>query len=62
MALPDGKYVHLFVPTGSVELEGSGVLQEGDAARVVAAGARRVTALANSEVLAWEMDRSLDER
>jgi len=53
--LPDGKYVHLFVPTGSVELEGSGVLQEGDAARMV-------TALANSEVLAWEMDRSLDER
>ncbi len=60
--LPDGKYVHLFVPAGSVELEGVGTLHEGDAVRVVAAGARRVTALANSEVLAWEMDRSLDER
>ena len=39
--VPDAPYVHLFVPVGSVDLEAAGVLEEGDAVRLTAAGARR---------------------
>jgi hypothetical protein len=53
--LPDAPYVHLFVPVGSVELEGAGVLAEGDAVRLTAAGARRLTAVTPAEILVWEM-------
>jgi quercetin 2,3-dioxygenase len=55
VTLPDAPYVHLFVPVGSVELEGAGVLDEGDAVRLTAAGARRVTAVTAAEILVWEM-------
>ncbi|HVW80858.1 MAG TPA: pirin family protein [Mycobacteriales bacterium] len=53
--IPDAPYVHLFVPVGSVELEAAGVLGEGDAARLTAAGQRRVTAVDAAEILVWEM-------
>ncbi|HEX3706902.1 MAG TPA: pirin family protein [Mycobacteriales bacterium] len=55
VTLPDAPYVHLFVPVGSIELEGAGVLDEGDAVRLTAAGARRVTAVSAAEILVWEM-------
>jgi redox-sensitive bicupin YhaK (pirin superfamily) len=53
--VPDAPYVHLFVPVGSVELEAAGPLAEGDAVRLTAAGARRVTAVTPAEILVWEM-------
>ena len=53
--VPDAPYVHLFVPVGSVDLEGAGVLEEGDAVRLTAAGARRLTAVTPAEILVWEM-------
>ena len=57
--LPDAPYVHLYVARGSVSVEGTTTLSAGDAARLSAAGARRVTALADSELLAWEMHADL---
>ena len=56
--VPDAPYVHLFVPIGSVELEGAGELTEGDAVRLTAAGSRRVVAVSPAEVLVWEMHAS----
>jgi redox-sensitive bicupin YhaK (pirin superfamily) len=61
VALPEAPYLHLFVPRGSVELEGAGALAEGDAARFTATGGQRVTAVDSgepAEVLVWEMHAS----
>jgi redox-sensitive bicupin YhaK (pirin superfamily) len=56
VAIPSAPYVHLFVPVGSVEVEGAGTLGAGDAARITAADGRRVTAGPDgAEVLVWEM-------
>jgi len=53
--LPEAPYLHLFLPRGTVELEGAGVLHEGDAVRFTATGGQRVTALEPAEILVWEM-------
>jgi hypothetical protein len=53
--LPDAPFLHLFVPRGSVELEGAGRLETGDAVRFTATGGQRVTAAETAEVLVWEM-------
>ncbi|MFN3602210.1 MAG: pirin family protein [Dietzia sp.] len=54
--LPEAPYLHLYVPVGSVDLEGQGVLATGDAARLTATGGRRVTAgVDGAEILVWEM-------
>jgi redox-sensitive bicupin YhaK (pirin superfamily) len=59
VALPEARFVHLYVARGAVELEGAGRLGTGDAARVTAAGGQRVTAVDGpAEVLAWEMHAS----
>ena len=56
VTLPDAPYLHLYVPMGSVALEGEGVLDTGDAARITASGGRTVTAgRAGAEILVWEM-------
>lgn len=57
--LPEAPYLHLFVPRGSVELEGAGRLDAGDAVRFTATGGYRLTALAPAEVLVWEMHAGL---
>ena len=57
--LPEAPYLHVFVTRGTVELEGVGALGPGDAARLTAAGGRRVTAAEPAEVLAWEMHAAL---
>jgi quercetin 2,3-dioxygenase len=57
--LPDAPYVHLFVPRGSVELEGTGTLGTGDAVRFTATGGQRITASEDAEVLVWEMHAGL---
>ncbi len=54
--LPAAAFVHLFVARGTVDLEGTGLLGTGDAARMTAAGGQRVSAGTNgAEVLVWEM-------
>jgi hypothetical protein len=53
--LPEAPYLHLFVARGTVDLEGAGVLAEGDAVRFTASGGQRVTALEPAEILVWEM-------
>jgi len=62
VTLPEAPFVHLFVARGGVALEGGGPLAAGDAARLTAAGARRVTAAEPSEVLVWEMHAEIDGR
>jgi hypothetical protein len=42
-----------------MNLEADGALDEGDAARLTAAGPRRLTAAEPSEVLIWEMHADL---
>ena len=60
VALPEAPFVHLFVAKGAVDLESAGQLQEGDAARIVAADGQRLTATADgTEVLMWEMHADL---
>jgi redox-sensitive bicupin YhaK (pirin superfamily) len=53
--LPDAPFLHLFVPRGTMALEGAGQLDEGDAVRFTATGGQRVTAIDSSEILVWEM-------
>ena len=57
VTLPDAPYLHLFVPRGSVSLEGAGTLNPGDAVRFTASGGQRVTGIEPAEVLVWEMTR-----
>lgn len=53
--LPAAPWVHLYVPRGSVDVEGIGALDAGDAARITVEAGRRVVAHTASEVLVWEM-------
>ena len=57
--LPEAPYLHLFVPRGTVELEGAGTLVAGDAVRFTATGGQRVTAVEPSEILVWEMHAAM---
>jgi len=59
VTIPEAPYNHLFVPRGSVDLEGSGTLGTGDAVRFTAAGGHRVTAVEPAEILVWEMHAGL---
>jgi redox-sensitive bicupin YhaK (pirin superfamily) len=52
--LPDAPFVHLFVPVGTVDLEGAGALATGDAVRLAGAGSPRLVAgPEGAEVLVW---------
>jgi quercetin 2,3-dioxygenase len=57
--LPEAPYLHLFVPRGTVDLEGAGVLNQGDAVRFTATGGQRVTAIEPAEILVWEMHAAM---
>ena len=57
--LQEAPFMHLFVPVGSVELEGSGALGACDAARMTATGGQLLTATEDTEVLVWEMHATL---
>jgi quercetin 2,3-dioxygenase len=59
VTLPDAPFVHVYVTRGQLNLEAEGSLDAGDAARLTAAGARRLGAVEPSEVLIWEMHASL---
>jgi redox-sensitive bicupin YhaK (pirin superfamily) len=55
---PEAAYVHIFVAEGSLDLEGSGPMKQGDALRLTAAGSRRMTGgPEGAEALIWEMHR-----
>ncbi|WP_327034376.1 pirin family protein [Micromonospora ureilytica] len=60
VTIPDAPYVHLYVPNGTVNLEGSGPLGSGDAARLTLTGGRRVTADEPAEILVWEMHATVN--
>jgi redox-sensitive bicupin YhaK (pirin superfamily) len=52
--VPEGRYAHLFVAKGILDLEGAGTLAAGDAARLAGAGTPEVTAGSDgAEVLIW---------
>lgn len=52
--VPAGAHVHLFVALGSATLDGTGLLREGDAARLTDAGTTALTAGdQGAEVLIW---------
>ena len=53
--LPEAPFLHLFVPRGTVALEGAGALATGDAVRFTATGGQTVTATEPAEILVWEM-------
>ena len=53
--LPDAPHLHVFVARGSVDLEGAGRLEEGDAARFTGTGGPRVTGAVEAEVLVWQL-------
>ena len=58
--LPSSPLAHLFVARGSADLEGTGPLGTGDAARITVADGQRVTAGPDgAEVLVWEMHATL---
>lgn len=61
VTVPDNAQVHLYVAKGSVHLEQAGILNEGDAVRLTAAGARTLTAdgTTGAEVLIWESEESI---
>ena len=59
VTLPDAPFLHLFVPRGTVNLEGSAQLGAGDAVRFTATGGQRVTATEPAEVLVWEMHATI---
>ena len=54
VTLPADPHVHVFVALGAADLEGSGLLARGDAARLTDAGALSLSATADhTEVLVW---------
>jgi redox-sensitive bicupin YhaK (pirin superfamily) len=55
LELPESRFVHLFVARGAVEMEDS-LLEAGDAARLTEAGAVKLTASSDAEVIVWESD------
>jgi len=59
VVLPDAPFLHLFLPRGSVRLEGAGDLGAGDAVRFTGTGGHRVTAVEPAEILVWEMHAAL---
>jgi len=57
--LPEAPFLHLFVPRGTVTLEGAGDLATGDAVRFTATGGQKVTATEPAEILVWEMHATI---
>ncbi|MBC7302948.1 MAG: pirin family protein [Nocardia sp.] len=58
ITVPDAPYGHIFLARGTVDYEGYGTLEQGDAVRLTATGGHRVTAVTAAELLIWEMTAS----
>ncbi|OBB94736.1 pirin-like bicupin family protein [Mycobacterium sp. 852002-40037_SCH5390672] len=61
VTLPRAPYLHLFVASGRVSVEGIGAVHGGDAVRFTDADGWRVTASEPSELLIWEMHAKLGD-
>ncbi len=59
VTIPDAPFAHVYLARGRMDLEAEGALDAGDAARLTAAGERRLAAAEPSEVLIWEMHAGL---
>jgi redox-sensitive bicupin YhaK (pirin superfamily) len=59
VALPEAPFVNLYVASGSTDLEGFGLLQAGDSARVTDSEGQRVRANGGAEILVWEMNSTI---
>ncbi len=59
--VPQAPYLHLYVASGRVSVEGIGAVNEGDAVRFTDADGRRVTASEPAELLIWEMHAKLGD-
>ncbi len=59
LLLPIAPYLHAYLASGSVDLERTGVLHDGDAVRITGSGGQRLSARAPAEVLVWEMHAEL---
>ncbi len=55
--LPDAPYVHLFVASGEVVVEGLDRLGPGDTARFSGGGGNRIVMCEPAQLLVWEMIR-----
>jgi redox-sensitive bicupin YhaK (pirin superfamily) len=60
VTIPDAPFAHVYLARGRMDLEAEGTLDAGDAARLTAAGERRLAAAEPSEVLIWEMHAGLE--
>jgi hypothetical protein len=60
VTVPDAPFAHVYLARGRMDLEAEVALELGDAARLTAAGERRLTAAEPSEVLIWEMHADLN--
>src|SRR4051812_4249533 len=58
VSVPDGQYVHVYIARGGANLENAGYLNKGDAVRLTAAGAPKLSAdaVAGAEVLIWQTE------
>jgi redox-sensitive bicupin YhaK (pirin superfamily) len=61
VTLPDLPWGHVFVATGSVNIESTGAAQAGDAVRITDGGGEKLTAITDAEVLVWEMHKTLGQ-
>lgn len=52
---PDAARLHVFVAGGAVDVEGAGLLRDGDAARFTGEGGPRLTATESAQVLVWQL-------
>jgi quercetin 2,3-dioxygenase len=59
VTIPDAPFAHVYLARGRMTLEAEGALAAGGAARLTAAGERRLAAAEPSEVLIWEMHADL---
>ncbi|MGC0365953.1 redox-sensitive bicupin YhaK (pirin superfamily) [Rhodococcus sp. 27YEA15] len=57
--IPDAPFSHVFVARGAVDMEGVGILHEGDAVRLTDSGGQHLTSAEGAEVLVWEMHSRL---
>jgi quercetin 2,3-dioxygenase len=58
VSVPDGQFVHVYIARGGAHLENAGSLKQGDAVRLTAAGAPKLTAepASGAEVLIWQTE------
>ena len=53
--LPAAARLHVYLARGAVEVESVGVLEAGDALRLVGEAQLSITGIADAELLAWEL-------